>query len=156
MISPTIDSIAPTEFLKGWSAASHARRFRRNHFRYIHPSRGGNLRFDTRKNAETKQGCPQRSGEYLAKPVIHRPQMAPTDEINGASVPIEVVGAYCQSKAPATASRSRPAQGGVLRSVNFTGRYIGNKACNQGTQCQKAEQVRSELEIAGNHPPETR
>lgn len=82
--------------------------------------------------------------------------MAPADEINRASVPIEIADALLLRKAPANASRSRPAQGGVLRSVNFTGRYIGNKACNQETQRQKALIVRSKLEIVNNQPPETR
>jgi hypothetical protein len=29
------------------------------------------------QGADTRQGCPQRSGEYLAEPAIHRPQMVP-------------------------------------------------------------------------------
>jgi len=52
------------------------------HFRYIQPSGGGNPRLDTLK-ADTRQGCPQRSGEFLAKPAIHRPQKVPTRKLTG-------------------------------------------------------------------------
>src|SRR3954463_5681944 len=41
------DSIAPTEFPKGWSATSHDRCCHRIHFRCIHPSGGENLRLVT-------------------------------------------------------------------------------------------------------------
>ena len=37
-------------------------------------------------DAETQQSCPQGSGEYLAKPAIHRPQMVPNKRFEGASV----------------------------------------------------------------------
>jgi hypothetical protein len=77
-ISQTTDSIAPTEFPKSWSATSHARRCRRKHFRCIQPSGGEDPRLDTPIQAETWQDSPQRSGEYLAKPAIHRPQKLPT------------------------------------------------------------------------------
>ena len=79
----TTDSIAPTEFPKRWSATSHGRRFRRTHFRYIQPSGGENLHLVTHRYAETWQDCPQRSGEYLAKPAIHRPQMVPAKYLTG-------------------------------------------------------------------------
>ena len=36
--------------------------------------------------ADTRQSCPQRSGEYLAEPAIHRPQMVPAHRINRTSV----------------------------------------------------------------------
>jgi hypothetical protein len=73
----TTDSIAPTEFPKSWSATSRDRCCHRKHVRYIQPSGGENPRLDTQQAAETWQSCPQRSGEYLAKPAIHRPQMTP-------------------------------------------------------------------------------
>jgi len=31
------------------------------------------------QGTDTRQGCPRRSGEYLAMPAIHRPQMVPTE-----------------------------------------------------------------------------
>ena len=38
------------------------------------------------QGADTRQGCPQRSGEYLAMPAIHRPQTVPAYKINRTSV----------------------------------------------------------------------
>jgi len=52
------------------------------HFRYIQPSGGENPRLDTLE-ADTRQGCPQRSGEFLARPAIHRPQKVPTRKLTG-------------------------------------------------------------------------
>ena len=81
------DSIAPTEFPKEQSATGNDWCYHRIHFRYIGPSGGENLHRVTHVHAETRQGGPQRSDEYLAKPAIHKPQMMPAKRIDRTSVP---------------------------------------------------------------------
>jgi|SRR5438128_384082 hypothetical protein len=58
-IARATDSIAPTEFPKRWSAASHDRRYRRIHFRYMHPSGGENLHLVTRQTRKLGKTVPK-------------------------------------------------------------------------------------------------
>jgi hypothetical protein len=60
-------------------------------------------------NAETRQDSPQRSGEYLAKPVIHRPQECLT-KFDRASVLIHELG--CSARRLPLGYRQKPTLAG--------------------------------------------
>lgn len=88
----------------------------------------------------TRRDCPQRSGKFLAKPVIHRPQILPTDRNQQDFSCRPQVQAQRQTlfqhigfHPPVQETNICRAPDNAPTRVDVASRYLGNKACKHET-----------------------